>query len=349
MSSPENLQVILWTLTGTSALFLVARCYAKLSSNRRLWWDDYFLLASWALLLVYDVFVMASLKLGLGTLDVPLQNYKTLTLYGVVETVVSLLATAWSKTSFAIVLLQITRGLPKAIVWFSVITVNLTLITDALVSLFECSPVYKAWNYTAPGHCLPYPHLVQMTMGIAFYSAANDFILATIPWVVIPKLQMNRKEKFGIAIALSLGLIAGSAGIVRAVLTPVVLSADSSVKVLRLSVWTVVEIATTIMATSVPVLRVLLVRVSKAVSWPASNRPPISTAEASSTRELRRLKWPAITHKEFPMTDLKRSDRRSNPQTKLTAINQRNTSVDNQMPPLEPAYLPVSSTQLTFI
>lgn len=36
-----------WTLDAVSGLFLGLRIYCKLSRKRRLWWDDYLLIASW--------------------------------------------------------------------------------------------------------------------------------------------------------------------------------------------------------------------------------------------------------------------------------------------------------------
>jgi hypothetical protein len=34
-----------------------------------------------------------------------------------------------------------------------------------------------------------------------------DFVLALLPWKVIWKLQMKRKEKAGVAIAMSMGIL----------------------------------------------------------------------------------------------------------------------------------------------
>jgi hypothetical protein len=39
------------------------------------------------------------------------------------------------------------------------------------------------------------------------YSGIMDFILALLPWKVIWKLQMKRKEKFGVALAMSMGIL----------------------------------------------------------------------------------------------------------------------------------------------
>ena len=37
----------IWTFTVASAVFLALRLYCKLLRRRPLWWDDYFLIASW--------------------------------------------------------------------------------------------------------------------------------------------------------------------------------------------------------------------------------------------------------------------------------------------------------------
>jgi hypothetical protein len=34
-----------------------------------------------------------------------------------------------------------------------------------------------------------------------------DFTLALFPWFLIWKLQMNKREKFGVALAMSLGVL----------------------------------------------------------------------------------------------------------------------------------------------
>jgi hypothetical protein len=45
-----------------------------------------------------------------------------------------------------------------------------------------------------------------LTGGLA-YSGCMDFILALFPWVILWKLQMKKREKFGILIAMSMGVL----------------------------------------------------------------------------------------------------------------------------------------------
>jgi hypothetical protein len=39
------------------------------------------------------------------------------------------------------------------------------------------------------------------------YSGAMDLVLALLPWTVILKLQMKMKEKIGVALAMSMGVL----------------------------------------------------------------------------------------------------------------------------------------------
>lgn len=41
------LKRVIWTLAGLAALFLGLRLYCKVWRQRSLFWDDYFLIASW--------------------------------------------------------------------------------------------------------------------------------------------------------------------------------------------------------------------------------------------------------------------------------------------------------------
>lgn len=39
------------------------------------------------------------------------------------------------------------------------------------------------------------------------YSGAIDVVLALCPWVLLWKLRMTKREKFGVAIAMSMGIM----------------------------------------------------------------------------------------------------------------------------------------------
>lgn len=47
----------------------------------------------------------------------------------------------------------------------------------------------------------------KLTSHFAGYSALMDFVLALLPWKIVWNLQMKKKEKFGVATAMSLGVV----------------------------------------------------------------------------------------------------------------------------------------------
>jgi hypothetical protein len=55
-----------------------------------------------------------------------------------------------------------------------------------------------------------YPDIRHTNFGfsvLAAYSGAQDFVLALLPWTLVWNLQMKKKEKVGIAFAMSLGVL----------------------------------------------------------------------------------------------------------------------------------------------
>lgn len=88
-----------------------------------------------------------------------------------------------------------------------------------------------------------------------------DFALVAMAWIVASRLCLrSRREKFGVAIAMSMGLIAGATSIVKAVTVPSLGSArDITFVAAPLHIWSIVEPSVTIIAASIPLLRILLV------------------------------------------------------------------------------------------
>ncbi|KAI0121142.1 hypothetical protein BJ170DRAFT_146549 [Xylariales sp. AK1849] len=252
---------ITWTLTVISGLFLGTRLYVKVVHHRSIWFDDYFLLASWIFLVIHASISSYGVSLGFGkhTVDVvPMENIFKISFLVELTSVFTLLAAAWSKTSFAITLLRLTKGPLNVVVWVIIFTLNFLLLINAIYPFLQCRPAAKSWNPTLEGSCLDNAITIRYSIFACAYSATMDFILAFIPWAVITGLKMKRQEKIGVGICMSLGFAAGATSVVRCVKIPLLAAEDFTSQASDLAVWTVAEIATTIMAASIPVLRVFV-------------------------------------------------------------------------------------------
>ncbi|OAA56197.1 hypothetical protein SPI_07808 [Niveomyces insectorum RCEF 264] len=253
--------VSIWILTGLSLLFLVARVLCKFCTRRRLWWDDHVMILSWVALLASTVVSTWSVAQGEGlhVWDVPVENYSLIGLLGNLTGTFSILAAVWSKTSFALTLLRLMTGRQmRVVLWLAIASINVAMGLNAVFLWVRCMPLVKTWNPTVPGTC--WAPQVYPIYGIfaAGYSAVMDVILALLPWKIVWRLQMKRQEKFGVAIAMSLGVVAGAMAVVKTSQIPTLSSGDFTYASIPLIVWGSAESGVTIMAASIPVLRVLL-------------------------------------------------------------------------------------------
>lgn len=280
----------IWALVGISGIFLALRLYVKAIIHRHIWWDDSFLIASWVMLTTSTAIDTYAITEGFGKHieAVPPPSVLILSMLIPVSSVFSLLGAAWSKTSFALTLLRITDSYVRTAIWIIIGTLNLALMVNAILPFARCVPASRGWSRLTEGSCW-----FSLEVGISYsvfagvYSAAMDILLALIPWAIILHLRMKTKEKIGVALCMSLGFVAGATGIVRVTTIPLLARADFTYEGGRLAIWSVAEIATTIMAASVPVLRPLVMHPSALSSLPEGTTTRLRSSSSSFHRRRR--------------------------------------------------------------
>lgn len=60
----------------------------------------------------------------------------------------------------------------------------------------------------------------QALTGVAGYSGAMDIVLALLPWKLVWPLNMRKKEKIGVIVAMSMGVFAGITAMIKVAMTP---------------------------------------------------------------------------------------------------------------------------------
>ncbi|KAI1386717.1 uncharacterized protein F4822DRAFT_431585 [Hypoxylon trugodes] len=254
-----------WTLVGLAGTFLSLRMYCKFSRHRGLWWDDHILIFSFICLIIAVGFITSSISLGFTSPTGPKspEAATRLQIHGGVQNVFFGLATVLSKTSFGVTLLRVTDGVLKKIVLFLTVTMNIAVFLYIIFTFFKCEPAIYSW-IKGPG-CWSTAKYIHYGIFAGAYSAFVDFSFATIPWFLIMNLQMRRREKLGVAIAMSCGVIAGLTAIMRCIYLPLLTLGTFSTQGTTLVIWYVAESATTIIAASIPVLRALIKEISSSV------------------------------------------------------------------------------------
>ncbi|KZL85872.1 hypothetical protein CI238_11171 [Colletotrichum incanum] len=269
MAQPEDygptINAVIWSQVGLSAFFLGLRLYCKFKKRSGLWWDDHVLIASWITLLISVALTSLNISLGFGkhVYQINPVNLPSIGLNGNVISTTSITAAVWSKTSFAMTLLRIQdKGWTRHFIWAAIISMNIFMGLNALAAWVQCAPIQKFWLPQTPGKCWDPKVSTYYGVFAAGYSALMDITLAMLPWKMIWGLQMKIQEKIGVGIAMSMGLFAGATAIVKCTTLPTLLSGDFTYDGSELAIWGTCESGVTIMAASIPVLRVLVRDVS---------------------------------------------------------------------------------------
>jgi hypothetical protein len=223
-----TLSAIQWILVLLSGSFLGLRVWCKIKGARGLWWDDWILIASWNFLVVDVGLTTYLISIGYGRhiWDFPLENLAKFIVSVNVRGTFAITVLAWTKTAFAVTLLRLTHDWTKAAVWFIILTVNISLGLSAMLPWLQCTPINAAWDLSVQGNCWDKHVMLYYNIFSGAYSAAMDFALALLPWQLLMTLQMKKKEKIGAGIAMSMGLLAGIAAIVKTIMLPKLYSDD---------------------------------------------------------------------------------------------------------------------------
>ncbi|KAM0329274.1 hypothetical protein ACHAQA_004579 [Verticillium albo-atrum] len=251
----------IWPMLAISTVFLGLRIYCKGFRTRwMLWIDDYLLLAGWAFLVISTSLLCKLLHLGFGRTLMMTPTMSTV-LYCADNT--HKMALALTKTSFAVTLLRISSGWQIYLIWFLVISMNIQFAVHIILTWRVICPIIPGDTTPhLPGTCWEASQAITLGIFGGFYSALSDFVLALLPWKIVMGLQMRKHEKIGVAVAMSIGVLAGVMGIMKGVQSVVIIKftneADYTWKLAVFWIWAEAEPNATIIAASIPVLRVLI-------------------------------------------------------------------------------------------
>ncbi|KAF4777562.1 hypothetical protein HER10_EVM0003724 [Colletotrichum scovillei] len=167
------------------------------------------------------------IKSRFGRPDFPItvDNITVLAIVGLSSITCSFVGQVWSKTAFAISLLRMCNGWKKAFVWFSIISMNVLFAFSSLSFWVGCVPLEKRWKPFADGTCYDLKWVVSFGIFVSVYSGLLDIALSIIPWLILMRprpaeessgLTLSKKEKIGVSVALSMGMLAGIAAFVKA-------------------------------------------------------------------------------------------------------------------------------------
>ncbi|KAJ5542103.1 hypothetical protein N7535_004523 [Penicillium sp. DV-2018c] len=266
-SRAPTVRGVMWALSMFALVFVLMRLYVRVHLRKVFGWDDGIAIAAICCLIAYAAVCHVATNVGLGQhLAVVAQNPNNVMEVGLLCNIgesLAIMACTLGKTSFAVTLLRIVvEKWMKIVLWFVIITMNIVNILAALFVFVQCKDPRHLWNPSIPSECWAPDVFTNFSLFVGAYSGAQDFILALLPWTIVWNLQMRKKEKFGVAFAMSLGIFAGAASIVKTIyLKALSAKSDFTWELAPLLVWAAVEDGLAISAASIPALKPLLVKI----------------------------------------------------------------------------------------
>ncbi|KAF4967944.1 hypothetical protein FSARC_4597 [Fusarium sarcochroum] len=272
------IQTVTWLSVAFPIVFVSLRVYTRLFVRKVFGLDDWVIVFSLILLVTYGGIMEVAVQKGLGRhlewvlINAP-ENAVPIALLGQVSQPFVVMSCALGKTSFSISLMRLAaQRFIHRFLWFIVITMLTLHILISLIIFVRCKDPRTTWNPAIVSQCWHPDTYLGVMYFIGAYSAATDFVLALLPWAMLWNLNMKNKEKFGVAVAMSLGVFAGAIAVIKCTkLKANATSVDPTFDVGELLLTACAENALIIMAACIPTLRPMLRKVFPSTAKSSEN------------------------------------------------------------------------------
>lgn len=279
-------------ISAVSSLAVFLRLFSRWRFNKRYGVDDWIMVTVAVMNVAFIVTGNYSAMLGFGRdtwyVD-PNDLTFALKLFYISE---SLYLTLLGLTKVSIIFFYL-RIFPnprfRVFCWVVMCWVLVSTTTFVILQIFQCTPISAIWrswegNYPVPYHCFD---VNALAYAAASFSIAQDIVILAMPLPLLLSLNTKWRRKVGIVIMFSLGVFVLATSCIR--LRFLVLFARTTNPAWDYSdvlVWSGVEVAVSIIVSSLPAIRILLIAMwPKAFStgvWKSSGRPSGASGESEN-------------------------------------------------------------------
>ncbi|KEQ66135.1 uncharacterized protein M437DRAFT_27638, partial [Aureobasidium melanogenum CBS 110374] len=254
---------VVWVLTGFSCTMVVARAITKAIRASAILVEDYLMLVSMILAILFGVFTSLLCSLPLGRLQPGLSSYPApqfaRALY--ISHALGFMAPLFGRISFCLYMLRILDiSLLTKLAMRALIVLQLVVNLMMTVLVFtQCGSFEALWKHgLKPGvpSCIRHDVLRVIALSVVTFNALTDLYMTILPTVVVWKIQaMTARKKCGIAVVLGLSFFATIASICKIYYVNALYTTQYVLPIAeRLMIVMGAEINTLIIAASLPIL-----------------------------------------------------------------------------------------------
>ncbi|KAK0621023.1 hypothetical protein B0T14DRAFT_432492 [Immersiella caudata] len=242
------------------------RLYVRLVMVRNVGLDDYFMSFAMAMCVAGQGVIWGSIVYGAGRHmgDIPLEHLPTGLKLNFISQPIYLIAICVTKLAVGATLLRIAstkfyRHLILGIMGF----MSFYTIGCFFTVVLQCTDIRALWDQSIPQNCWSQSTLKGLSYTNVTLNILTDLLLAlVIPIPMLWHLNVNRRTRFSLIFALSLGAFACAAAFIKVgFLVNYGKTGDWLWDSRDISIWTVMECNTGIIAGSLPALRPLFKKI----------------------------------------------------------------------------------------
>ncbi|KAI1331736.1 fucose permease [Xylariaceae sp. FL0255] len=283
-----------------ATVVVAARLGCRIWIVRHVAWDDYFIVAAWILAFGLSFAIDFGVTKGLGRhdADIPVADRDALRRSEYIFTVLYNPALMAFKTSILIFYLRLSKNTQKVLrlgSWAVLIVVNLAGTVLTLLNLFQCNPVFAAFDNTTPaGKCIP---LLTEFICSAPINIVTDLAILALPLPVLTGMRLPPRQKIILIITFALGIFVTVVDVVRIFYLQMAISNVSTTPTTDVTesfggspefawnaslslLWSAIEVNVGIACACIPTLKPLFIRI-----LPAMLLDPDGTTRGSLTAD----------------------------------------------------------------
>ncbi|KAL9049019.1 MAG: hypothetical protein Q9162_007432 [Coniocarpon cinnabarinum] len=205
-------------MISCSSLFVFFRLVSRIGIVKKIFLDDYFIIAAWIIAFGLSFCICDATRFGLGKheYDIPAEQRYSLNRIDYAFTSLYNPALMVTKTSILIFFLTLAKQqrVFKWAVWGTIFIVNAAGLALSMINIFQCRPLSVIFDDIRPptAHCID---IVTLYLSSAPVNIATDVIILLLPMPVLKSMHLPKRQKWILYITFGFGIFVAVVDVVR--------------------------------------------------------------------------------------------------------------------------------------
>ena len=191
-----------------TTVFIAARIWTRAFILRSLGWDDCISLLTLAFAIAYSVVLVHATQYGMGNHIWDLDDMLAASYYKWVAIQSTLYVFCLLGYKLVVLFLYLRLfnidGRLRYATYAVMFWVVGYLLCNFITQVAGCNPISKFWSPSTPGHCY---NFIMADLIFGSMNWITDLVIFVLPWPIVWKLQLTRKEKIGVSLVFMSGAV----------------------------------------------------------------------------------------------------------------------------------------------